>query len=59
MINCVYFNENVRCYSNGIIERKYKKNGWVVCGNKLHKGSHYYTIYIGGKYLLLHRVIGY
>lgn len=57
MIDCVYYNDFIRCYRNGVVERLYK-TGWKILENKNnHIG--YNEIRIKPDKVLRHRLIAY
>jgi hypothetical protein len=65
MIECVYYNDFIRCYRDGSVERKLKLSGpygkkgdWKNCDSKLTGGG-YHCIKIDNKTYYLHRVIAY
>ena len=31
MIDCIYYNDDVRCYRDGVVERKFKKKRLEYC----------------------------
>ena len=65
MIECVYYNDFIRCYRDGSFERKlirkqkeYKVGDWVKCDLKPNTGG-YFHIRIDNKIINLHRIIAY
>jgi len=53
-----YYNDEIRCYRDGKVERKFKKKGWkIVENNDNHYG--YNVIEINKKKILRHRLIAY
>lgn len=65
MIECVYFNDYIRCYRDGSVERMLKRRGrygkkgdWKNCDFKLTSGG-YYCIKIDTKIINLHRIIAF
>ena len=61
MINCVYYNDYVRCYRYGVVERldkRFKNPEWkIVENNANHNG--YNTIKINGIHIRRHRLLAY
>jgi hypothetical protein len=58
MIDLIYYNEFIRCYRNGKVERLFKKKGWKVVKNTDNNGG-YNIIGIDNKIILRHRLIAY
>lgn len=64
---CIYFNETIRCFYDGSIERLQIKNGitnirtprWKLIKNIPHKPYGYNKIGIGDKMYLRHRIIAF
>jgi len=64
---CVYYNENIRCYYDGKIERLQLKKGnrninkpyWKIIKNVAHKPYGYNKIGINDKMYLRHRIISF
>jgi hypothetical protein len=64
MIECVYYNDCIRCYRDGRVERKYNKGGvknkkagiWYDCD--LNQKDYFRTS-IDGKLILVHRLIAF
>ena len=66
MIECVYYNDFIRCYRDGSVERKlirkqkeYKVGDWVKCDLKPNKTTGYIDVRIGKKNYKLHRIIAF
>ena len=58
MIDCVYYNDYIRCYRDGRVERLFKIKGWRVVENTAnHVG--YNQIEIDYKMILRHRLIAF
>ena len=58
MEECKYYNDDIRCYKNGVVERFYRNCYWkVVENNDNCKG--YNEIRINGKLIKRHRLIAY
>lgn len=65
MIECVYYNDFIRCYRDGSFERMLKHSGpygkkgdWKKCDSKLTGGG-YHCIKIDNKKYQLHRIIAF
>jgi hypothetical protein len=63
MINCVYYNDYIRCYRDGRVERLFKitnqfgkKGEWKLCEYKTSKHG-YLVIKINVKSIMIHRLI--
>lgn len=57
-INLVYFNDNIRCYRDGTVERFFRNNSWRVVENTaICKG--YNRIKINGKLMSRHILINF
>jgi len=56
MIDCVYYNDKIRCYKNGFVERYYKKK-WNLIENKPKDG--YLMMSIDSKSIYIHRLIAF
>ena len=62
MIDCVYYNEFVRCYRNGVVERIHKlkpNNGWCVVENTANNNYGYNLIFINNNPILRHRLLAF
>jgi hypothetical protein len=59
MIDCVYFNDKIRCYRNGVVERFWRNKYWKVVENNANNGDGYNTIKINGKMIKRHRLLAY
>ena len=60
-IDCVYFNDNIRCYRDGTVERyltRRKKPGWFVVKNTANSHG-YNNINVDGKMIRRHRLIAF
>ncbi len=58
MIDCIYFNDTIRCYRNGVVERLFRNCYWKIVENTGNcKG--YDTIGINGKMISRHRLMAY
>jgi len=58
MIKIVYYNDWLRCYRNGVVERLFKRKGWRLVKNT--GNSHgYNTIKINDKIIKRHRLIAF
>jgi hypothetical protein len=58
MIDLVYYNDDIRCYRNGVVERLFKK-GWRVVKNTSNDGRGYNQIRINGRKIFRHRIIAF
>ncbi len=58
MIDCVYYNDKIRCYRNGRVERFWKK-GWNIVENTANAGKGYNHLKINGKMIYRHRLLAY
>ena len=58
MEECKYYNEFIRCYRNGKVERFYRNCYWKVVENT-DNNKGYNCISINGKMILRHRIIAY
>ncbi len=62
MMDCVYYNDFIRCYRSGRVERIHKqryKNGWYEVENIVSIRDGYNTIRIDGKNIRRQRLIAY
>lgn len=62
MEDCKYYNDDIRCYRDGVVERINKqrpKNGWCVVKNTANHCDGYNRIGINGKMIKRHRIIAY
>jgi hypothetical protein len=66
MIECVYYNDFIRCYRDGSVERMLKQGGpygkkgdWKNCELTPNKISGYFHIKIDNKKYQLHRIIAF
>ena len=56
-IDCVYFNDDIRCYRDGTVERLFKRKGWCVVKNTASSGA-YNRVWVGDKKKIYrHRLI--
>lgn len=61
MIDCVYFNDDIRCYRNGVVERidkNFKKREWRIVENTANCNK-YNHLKINGKMIFRHRIMAY
>tara|TARA_R110000868_G_scaffold185862_2_gene427896 strand:- start:592 stop:1059 length:468 start_codon:yes stop_codon:yes gene_type:complete len=58
MIEVVYYDDNVRCYRNGVVERLFKRKGWRIVKNTHNTTAGYNTITID-RQILRHRLISF
>ena len=58
MIDCIYYNDDVRCYRDGSVERKFKKKGWKIVKNTDNNDG-YNTFEINGTSFKRHRLLAY
>lgn len=59
MEECKYYNEFIRCYKDGKVERLFKQKGWCVVENTANHCAGYNLIGINGKMIKRHRLIAY
>jgi len=59
MIDCVYYNDFIRCYRSGRVERLFKRKGWTLVENTANNGNGYNQIKINGKMIFRHRIIAF
>jgi hypothetical protein len=59
MIDCVYYNDEIRCHMDGSVVRFFKKKGWKIVENTANDGGGYNYIGINGKNIKRHRLIAY
>lgn len=59
MIDCVYYNDDVRCFRDGRVERLFKRKGWTLVENTANHNDGYNLIRINGKNILRHRIIAF
>ena len=60
MINLVYFNDNIRCYRDGRVERYlywHKKPFWQIVPNTANHTDGYNQVNVDGKAIFRHRII--
>lgn len=58
MIDCIYYTDDIRCYRNGVVERKYRNCYWKIIENNANN-KEYNTININGKMIMRHRLLAY
>lgn len=58
MIEIIYYNENVRCYREGRVERLFKRKGWTIVKNTDNSNG-YNRITIDDKGIKRHRLIAF
>ena len=58
-INLVYYNDEIRCYRDGQVERYFKRKGWKIIKNNNNQSDGYNFIKINKKLILRHRIIAY
>ena len=60
MIDCVYYNDEIRCYRDGRVERYYrKKKYWKILKNIANSKSGYNHIKINYKMFQRHRILAF
>lgn len=59
MVNVIYYNEFVRCYRTGVVERLFKQKGWTIVKNTANNSNGYNAIRINKKTILRHRLIAF
>ncbi len=59
MIDCVYYNDKIRCFRDGVVERKYRGCYWKIVENTGNNGRGYNTIEINDKMTKRHRLLAY
>ena len=62
MDDCVYFNDNIRCYRDGTVERYWywlKKPAWRVVPNTANNNGIYNQVNVGDKKIKRHRLIAF
>ncbi len=58
MIDTVYYNDEIRCHRNGVVERFWKNKYWKIVENNSNAGG-YNLLGINRKTILRHRLIAY
>ena len=61
-IDCVYFNDYIRCYRDGKVERYWywlKKPAWRVVPNTANNNGVYNSVNVGDKKIKRHRIIAF
>jgi len=59
MIDCIYYNDDVRCYRDGVVERNYRDCYWRIVENTDNHSKGYNRVRINGKKISRHRLIAY
>jgi hypothetical protein len=59
MIDTIYYNDELRCFRNGVVERLYYHKYWRIVENTVNTGDGYNEIKINGKNIRRHRLIAY
>ena len=59
MIDCVYYNDTIRCYRDGNVERLFRNKYWRIVENTANSGNGYNTIGINDKDIRRHRLIAF
>jgi len=59
MIDCVYYNDFIRCYRNGVVERFWRNKYWRIVKNNANIGGDYNYIRINGKMIYRQRLLAY
>ena len=57
MIEIVYYDENLRCYRDGRVERCFKRKGWTIVKNTDNKNG--YNVIVINTQILRHRLIAF
>jgi hypothetical protein len=58
-IDLVYFNDSIRCYRDGTVERLFPNLGWKIVKNTANHNKGYNQIKLDGKPINRHRLIHY
>jgi len=58
MIDCVYYNDVIRCYRDGRVERWFKRKGWIIVENTDNSNG-YNQFSIGNKLVRRHRLLAF
>ena len=59
MINLIYYNDYIRVYRNGNVERLFKNKGWQIVENVANNSYGYNRIRIDKKIILRHRLVAF
>ena len=59
MTDFIYYNDEIRCYKNGVVERCFKRKGWKIVENINNTSDGYNRISINKKMIRRHRIIAY
>ena len=59
MNDCEYYNDFIRCYRDGVVERFWRNCYWRVVENTANHSDGYNQIKINGKMILRHRIIAF
>jgi hypothetical protein len=59
MIDCVYYNDKIRCYKNGVVERWWRGKFWKLIENTANNNNGYNNIGIDNKMIKRHRLIAF
>ena len=54
-----YYNDELRCYRDGVVERFWRKKGWTIVENTANHNDGYNSIGINKKMIRRHRIIAY
>ena len=61
-IDCAYYNDDIKCYRNGVVERlnkRFKPPKWTLVENTANSAHGYNQININGKMIFRHRIIAF
>jgi hypothetical protein len=59
MIEVVYYNDKIRCFRNGVVERLFKRKGWTIVENTANSNDGYNQIGINGKNIYRQRLLAF
>lgn len=59
MIDCVYYNDDIRCYRDGRVERWFKNCYWRIVENTSNSNNGYNNVRINNKMIMRHRLIAF
>lgn len=59
MIDCIYYNDAIRCYRNGVVERLFKRKGWTIVENTGNNGEYNQVLIDNKKKIKRHRLISF
>jgi hypothetical protein len=59
MIDTVYYNDELRCHRNGVVERFWRNKYWQIVDNNSNNSKGYNVIKINNKMIKRHRLIAY